>query len=108
MRYSGRAVGVELRADLGDDPHVSTAAVVRDFPQVFYYAGVDVDAFGEHGLSKLVAAPGQRWIVLNEDEYGWLAKTAAGRLDHVTPLRLARDTLYLARYTNPLATQLNK
>jgi 4-amino-4-deoxy-L-arabinose transferase-like glycosyltransferase len=105
MRYSGRAIGMELRADLGTDPHISTAALVRDFPQVFYYADVSVETFGEHGLSKLAAAPGQRWIVLNDDEYAKLSKTASDRLSHITPLILARDTLYLAQYSNPSTTQ---
>ena len=104
MRYSGRAVGIELRGYLGNDPRVSTAAVVRDLPQVFFYAGVNVDAFGEKGLDKLAAAPGRRWIVLNDIEFAKLIKSAPGRLDHITPLHLAKDTLYLAQYSGPSPT----
>ncbi len=105
MRYSGRAVGLQLRGDLKTDPHISTAALVRDFPQVFYYADISVETFGEHGLNKLLAAPGRRWILLNEDEYTkLLPQSARDRLDHITPLILARDRLYLAQYTNLPAT----
>ena len=104
-RFSGRAVGHELRADLGGDSHVAACAVVRDLPQVFYYAGVSVDAFGEHGLDALAAAPGERWIVIEDDESHHelkrLTRIAPGRFLKKIALQLADDTLYLIRLAPP-------
>jgi 4-amino-4-deoxy-L-arabinose transferase-like glycosyltransferase len=100
-RYSGRVIGAELRAVVGDEPRVSTAMVNRDLPQVFYYAGVSVEAFGEMRIDRLAAAPGERWVVLAEPEYLKLSKEKPGRLQRVTPLHLPSDTLYVARYFGP-------
>ena len=75
-RFSGRAVGQELRQDLGDDPRLSACSVVRDLPQVFYYADVPVEAFGEGGIEAMAAAPGERWVVIENDE-------AHHELDHL-------------------------
>jgi hypothetical protein len=100
-RYSGRVIGAELRAAVGDEPRVRTAMVNRDLPQVFYYAGVSVEAFGEMRIDRLAAAPGERWVVLAEPEYLKLSKEKPGRLQRVTPLHLPSDTLYVARYFGP-------
>jgi len=51
-----------LRAVIGNASRVSAAGVVRDLPELFYYAGVDVDSYGEFGLPKLAATRGGHWV----------------------------------------------
>ena len=105
-RFSGRTVGLELRRVLGDEPQVSAAAVVRDLPQIFYYAGARVESFGEHGVAKLAAAPGPRWVLLEQDvpdhlEYSQMRKIAPQRLGEEHRLEWAGETLYLIRLEGP-------
>ncbi len=95
---SGREAAIRVREIVGADQHVSTAALLRDFPQVFYYANVPVDPFGEHGWQRLADAPGPRWILLNAEEFDRLHKLHGDRFLQITPLHLPHDTLYLARY----------
>jgi 4-amino-4-deoxy-L-arabinose transferase-like glycosyltransferase len=99
-RYSGRAVGAELRAIVGNGAVLSAAAVVRDLPQVFYYAGVSVESFGEHGVGGLAATAGPRWILLEEQspdhlEYTQMRRLTPERVRQVRRLRLADEWLYL-------------
>jgi len=96
--FSGRAAGVELRQLLPADTQVSIASLNRDLPQIFYYAGVPVKAFGEKRLADLVTAPGNRWVALSEDEYHTIFAGTWGALSKVTPLKMVNDTVYLAWY----------
>jgi hypothetical protein len=55
-----------------------------------------VSPFGEKGLNDLAAAPGARWVLLNQSEYDQLSSTAAPALSRITPLHMVNDTVYLA------------
>jgi hypothetical protein len=97
-QFSGRAAGQELRRAMGESATVSVAGIIRDLPQILYYADVPVRAFGEKGLDDLAAAPGARWALLNQPEYTRLSSTAPDTLSRITPLRMVNDTVYLVWY----------
>ena len=80
QQRSTRNAAAQLRLIVGPGP-VAVASENRDTPELFFYAGVPVRAFGERGLAKLAAEAGGRWVVLSQNrlfpEYATL--TGAGR-----------------------------
>jgi 4-amino-4-deoxy-L-arabinose transferase-like glycosyltransferase len=69
-RKSAANVSGEIRSIIGNASRVSAAGLVRDLPELFYYANVDVDNYGEFGLPQLANARGGHWVVLSQtDQY---------------------------------------
>jgi 4-amino-4-deoxy-L-arabinose transferase-like glycosyltransferase len=107
IRKSAKAPAAKLREDIGDARVVLAAGVVRDLPELFYYAGVDVDAYGEFGLPQLAAVRGGHWVVLSENEkypaYSTIQKYIPGALSKVRKLPMAdpRDIIYVGWYDPP-------
>ncbi len=110
QRRSTRGVAAQLRSVVGRGP-VAVASENRDTPEMFFYAGVDVRAFGERGLAKLAAAPGGRWVVLSQNklfpEYATLTSQVPGafprgvvRLGMPNP----KDVVYAGWYEPPPGT----
>jgi hypothetical protein len=93
---------------IGDATRVSASGVVRDLPELFYYAGVDVDSYGEIGLPRLVAARGGHWVVISEGEkypaYSTIKKYIPGAFPRgITKLPMPdpRDQIYVGWYDPP-------
>ncbi len=107
QRRSTRNAAAQLRSIVGGGP-VAVASENRDTPELFFYAGVPVQAFGERGLAKLAAAPGPRWVVLGQNrlfpEYATLIKQIPGAFPR-PPVRLTmpnpRDVVYVGWYDPP-------
>ncbi len=104
---STRNAAAQLRSIVGDGP-VAVASENRDTPELFFYAGTPVRAFGERGLAKLAAAPGGRWVVVSQNklfpEYATLTKQVSGAFPRgVTRLTMPnpRDVVYAGWYDPP-------
>ncbi|HSV16171.1 MAG TPA: hypothetical protein VLI90_18055 [Tepidisphaeraceae bacterium] len=67
-RKSAQSTAQQLRSIVGDGTTVGVGSMVRDMPELFYYAGVQVHAYGEFGLPALAADAGARWVVLSENK----------------------------------------
>jgi 4-amino-4-deoxy-L-arabinose transferase-like glycosyltransferase len=67
-KKSAKNPAVVLRQVIGDAKIVSAGGLVRDLPELFYYTGVDVHAYGEFGLPKLADSRGGCWVVVSENE----------------------------------------
>jgi 4-amino-4-deoxy-L-arabinose transferase-like glycosyltransferase len=107
-RKSAKNPAVVLRQVIGNAPRVSAAGVVRDLPELFYYADVDVDAYGELGLPQLAAARGGHWVVISENEkypaYSTINKNIPGAFPKgITKLPMPdpRDRIYVGWYDPP-------
>jgi 4-amino-4-deoxy-L-arabinose transferase-like glycosyltransferase len=106
-RKSAMVPAAKLREVIGNAARVSAAGVVRDMPELFYYAGVDVDSYGEFGLSNLVANASGHWIVISQAEkppaYSTIMKEIPGALTRVTKLPMPdpRDVIYVGWYDPP-------
>jgi 4-amino-4-deoxy-L-arabinose transferase-like glycosyltransferase len=66
--YSAKNAAMELRDFIGAGSTIGVCSMVRDQPELFYYAGVKVQAFGEQKQSALAAAPGGRWVLLTQND----------------------------------------
>jgi hypothetical protein len=106
QRRSTLNVAAQLRAIVGGNP-VAVASENRDTPELFYYAGVPVEAFGERGLASLAAKPGKRWVVLGQNrmfrEYQTLIYDVPAAFPHgVTQLAMPKgDKIYVGLYDPP-------
>jgi 4-amino-4-deoxy-L-arabinose transferase-like glycosyltransferase len=107
-RKSSANAAAQLRGVIGDASRVSAAGVVRDLPELFYYAGVDVDSYGEFGLPRLCAARGGHWVVISENErypaYSTIKKYIPGAFPRgITKLHMPdpRDQIYVGWYDPP-------
>jgi 4-amino-4-deoxy-L-arabinose transferase-like glycosyltransferase len=94
---SARAAAAELRSVVGDLP-VGVASMNRDMPELLYYAGMPVRAFGERGLDKLTAAGGQ-WVVVTQNakfpEYQTILWQVPGAFPRdVRPLKMPGSVHY--------------
>jgi hypothetical protein len=94
-----------LRMVIGNSPQVLAAGVVRDLPELFYYANVDAESYGEFGLLKLAATGGGHWVVLEEKELNPIVKQIRGafpkgfkRLPMPDPV----DRIYVGWYDPPV------
>jgi len=107
QRKSAKNPAAQLRAIIGDSPRVSAAGVVRDLPELFYYAGVDVDSYGEYGLPQLVQHRGH-WVVISQGEkypaYSTIMKYIPNAFPRgITKLNMPdpRDQIYVGWYDPP-------
>jgi hypothetical protein len=94
---SARTAAAELRSVVGDSP-VGVASMNRDMPELLYYAGMPVRAFGERGLDKLTAAGGQ-WVVVTQNnkfpEYQTIVSQVPGAFPRgVKALHLPKSVHY--------------
>jgi MFS family permease len=104
---SAKTPAQQLRSILGNVPRVSASGVVRDLPELFYYANVDVDAYGEYGLPQLVQHRGH-WIVVSQGEkhpaYSTILKYIPNAFPRgITKLNMPdpRDQIYVGWYDPP-------
>ncbi len=107
QRRSTRNAAAQLRAIVGDGA-VAVASENRNTPELFFYAGVPVEAFGERGLAKLAAKPGGRWAMVSQNklfpEYGTLTSQVPDAFPRgVTRLTMPnpRDVVYVGWYDPP-------
>jgi hypothetical protein len=107
-KKSAANVSAEIREVIGNATRVSAAGLVRDLPELFYYANVDVDNYGEFGLPQLAAAPGGHWVVLSQTDqypaYNTLLKSIPGafpRGAHRLHMPDPRDVIYVGWYDPP-------
>jgi 4-amino-4-deoxy-L-arabinose transferase-like glycosyltransferase len=107
-RKSAANASTALRAAIGNATRVSAAGVVRDLPELFYYAKVDVDSYGEFGLPQLVAVRGGHWVVISENEkypaYSTIMKYIPGAFPRgikKLPMPDPRDVIYAGWYDPP-------
>ncbi len=98
-RRSGLLAGQSLRRVIGDDGHVSARNMVFFQPEIFYYAGVRVEALAESPLRAAPADDG--WMVLHWKELQKWQTETPGRLSCVTRLPTAKMVVYAAWYTAP-------
>ena len=110
---SARTPAARLREVIGDAARVSAAGVVRDLPELFYYAHVDVDSYGEFGLPKLVATARGHWVVISENEsysaYSTIVKfipKAFPRGVTWLPMHDPRDKICVGWYDPPAGVDL--
>ena len=104
---STRNAAAQLRSIVGDGP-VAVASENRNTPELFFYANVEVEAFGERGLARLAEKPGGRWAVVSQNklfpEYKTLASQIPGAFPRgVVQLKMPnpRDVVYVGWYDPP-------
>jgi 4-amino-4-deoxy-L-arabinose transferase-like glycosyltransferase len=107
QRKSAKNPAAQLRSIIGNSPRVSAAGVVRDLPELFYYAGVDVDSYGEFGLPRLVQHRGH-WVVISQGEKYPAYTTILKYIPKAFPRGIAklnmpdpRDQIYVGWYDPP-------
>jgi 4-amino-4-deoxy-L-arabinose transferase-like glycosyltransferase len=107
-RKSAKNPAVKLREVIGNASRVSAAGVVRDLPELFYYAGVNVDSYGEFGLPQLAATRGGHWVVISENEKYPAYSTIKKYIPHAFPRGITklpmpdpRDQIYVGWYDPP-------
>ncbi len=106
-RKSAANASATLRKAIGNAGEVSAAGVVRDLPELFYYAHVKVKSYGEFGLPQLAAERGGHWVVISENEkypaYSTIQKYIPGALKRVQrlPMPDPRDVIYVGWYDPP-------
>jgi len=110
---SAKTPAAKLREVIGSASRVSAAGVVRDLPELFYYAHVDVDSYGEFGLPKLVATARGHWVVISENEsypaYSTIMKyipKAFPQGVHWLPMHDPRDKICVGWYDPPAGADL--
>jgi hypothetical protein len=108
QRKSAQRAAPQLRELVGNGGNIAVASMVRDMPELFYYSGINVRAFGEKGLPALASAPGGRWVVLSENatfpEYSSLVRDVPSAFPRgATKLNMpdARDKVYVGWYDPP-------
>jgi 4-amino-4-deoxy-L-arabinose transferase-like glycosyltransferase len=104
---SAKTPAEQLRSIIGSATRVSASGVVRDLPELFYYANVEVDAYGEFGLPQLLQHRGH-WIVVSQGEkypaYSTILKYIPNAFPRgVTKLNMPdpRDQIYVGWYDPP-------
>jgi 4-amino-4-deoxy-L-arabinose transferase-like glycosyltransferase len=107
-RKSAQSTAQQLRGIVGDGTSVGVGSMVRDMPELFYYAGVQVHAYGEFGLPALAADPSGRWVVLSQNpmfpELSTLQEQVPNAFPRgVTKLNMPdpRDKVYVGWYDPP-------
>jgi 4-amino-4-deoxy-L-arabinose transferase-like glycosyltransferase len=107
-KKSAANVSAEIRSVIGNATRVSAAGLVRDLPELFYYANVDVDNYGEFGLPQLAAAGGGHWVILSQTDqypaYATIVKFIPGAFPngaHKLHMPDARDVIYVGWYDPP-------
>ena len=80
----------------------------RDMPELFYYAGVNVDSFGEAGLPALAEKARGQWIVISETDQYPAYSTLLKQIPNAFPQGLkklhmpdVRDKIYVGWYDPP-------
>jgi hypothetical protein len=95
-KKSARAASAQLRSIVGNST-VGVASMNRDMPELLYYAGMPVHAFGERGLDKLTEDRGQ-WVVVTQNkkfpEYQQITSQLPGSLTKLTKLNLPASVHY--------------
>jgi hypothetical protein len=106
-KKSARAAAEQLRQIVHGQP-IGIVSMNRDMPELFYYAGLPVTAYGERGLDKLARVPGGHWVVLSQNrifpEYGSLTTQIPTAFPNgVTRLTMPdpRDVVYVGWYDPP-------
>ena len=98
-RRSGLHTSQSLRRVIKDSGRVSARNMVFFQPEIFYYAGVRVDALT--GSPESQAPEKDCWMVLHWKELQKWQAEAPGRLSCVTRLPTAKMGVYAAWYTAP-------
>ncbi len=87
---------------------VGVASMIRDMPELFYYAHIPVQAFGEQHLADLAASAAPRWVVLADNdrfpEYTTVLRDIPNAFPHgATKLNMpdAHDKVYVGWYEPP-------
>jgi len=107
QRKSAANGAVQLRAVIGNATRVSAAGLVRDLPELFYYAKVDVDSYSVTGLPELVAQRGRRRVLADTTDcpaYSTIINHIPGAFPKgSTRLKMPdpRDVIYVGWYEPP-------
>lgn len=98
---SSRDAGFKLRELIGDAPVVTSGMWVMNGPELFHYAGVDVD-YQREFLREPREFPSDRWIVFHSDEWAnWSDRASELGLSHVAVLPTRKRNAILAWYDAP-------
>jgi 4-amino-4-deoxy-L-arabinose transferase-like glycosyltransferase len=103
-KKSASNASAALRQVIGNSPRVLAAGMVRDMPEVFFYANVDAQSFGEFGLLKLAETRGGHWVVLEEKELTAIQKQIPGAFPNPPtklPMPDPRDRIFVGWYDPP-------
>lgn len=105
---SAKNGSLQLRAIIGNSRRVSAAGLVKDLPELFYYAHVDVDSYSRSGLAKLAAARGGHWVVLAQTPECPAYEAIASHIPNAFPRGAVklnmpdpRDVIYVGWYDPP-------
>jgi hypothetical protein len=77
---------------------ITTGHIVLECPEVFYYAGLNVESYPD-SLYWPREFTTSRWILFDNYEYDYWARTAPGRLSRVQPVKGRGIGAVLAWYT---------
>jgi len=77
---------------------ITTGHIVLECPEVFYYAGLNVESYPDSLLWPREFTT-SRWILFDNAEYDYWMKTAPGRLTRVRPIEQRGIGAVLAWYT---------
>jgi hypothetical protein len=101
---SSRDAGLRLREAVGEGAIVTAGEWVMNGPELFFYAGVEVDfrSAREHYLWSPREFTTDRWLVLHSNEWKhWEHDPIAARLSHVEVLPTRGRNAMLAWYDAP-------
>ena len=99
---SSKLAGIELRRILGETNIVTSGDWVMNGPELFYYAGVDVD-FRATGLTASVKFKENTWVVFHQLEWDAYSPKRKAEFDEVITLPTRSRNAVLAHYKGKLA-----
>ena len=107
-KKSAKNVASQIRSIMGHATRIADAGVTRDMPELFYYSGLSVDAYGENGLATLAANCRGEWVILSENPQFPAYSTLLSFIPDAFPAGMTklhmpdpRDRLYIGFYNPP-------
>jgi len=96
QRRSGITAAAKLREIVGDGATVTAGAILRYQPELFHYAGVNVETFGED-LPDSPHLPGERWVLMSDGEHKKYLANSPERIDSDTMILSNEKPIYVVR-----------
>lgn len=98
---SSKSAGIELRRILGETQIVTSGDWVLNGPELFYYAGIDVD-YRAKGLTASVKYKENSWVVFHKLEWDAYSAKRKAEFDEVITLPTRSRNAILAHYRGPM------
>jgi hypothetical protein len=96
LKRSGLLAAGDLKAIVGDHATVTAGAILRYQPELFHYAGVQVETFGEH-LPAPASLPGPRWVLMSDNEHAEWTRQAPERIERAEVIVSNKKRIHVVR-----------